>query len=69
MDETKIKGICKWFKNGWGFILGDDGKEYFCHFTAIKDSGFRTLSPEQPVEFIPSENEKGLVALEIEVEN
>jgi len=59
-----MKGIVKWFDDnrGYGFITGDDGKDYFCHHSEIKEKGFKTLIEGQPVEFEESKNEKGLVA-------
>jgi len=59
-----MKGNCKWFntERGYGFIEGDDGKDYFCHHSEIKTEGYKTLIEGQPVEFEESENEKGLLA-------
>ena len=32
-----MSGTVKWFnaKKGYGFISGNDGKEYFVHYTAL----------------------------------
>ena len=40
-----MRGTVKWFdsKKGYGFISGDDGKEYFVHQSNIKMEGFRKL--------------------------
>ena len=40
-----MTGTVKWFntQKGYGFIVGDDGLEYFVHYSNIKVSGFRHL--------------------------
>lgn len=55
------QGKVKWFNNekGYGFITGDDGKDYFAHFRSISMDGFKTLSMGDRVEFEPASNEKG----------
>lgn len=51
--EEKMKGTVAWFSEakGYGFIIGDDTKEYFCHFSAIQMEGFKFLTEGQKVEF------------------
>ena len=48
-----MKGTVKFFNNrrSWGFITGDDGKDYFVHYTGIVGDGFRTLKNDSPVLF------------------
>lgn len=48
-----MKGSVKWFnaKRGYGFISGEDGSEYFVHYSGIKKEGFKTLKPDTPVTF------------------
>lgn len=48
-----MKGTVKWFntQKGYGFIVGEDGAEYFAHQTQIKMDGFRTLDAGDVVEF------------------
>ena len=48
-----MKGSVKWFnaKRGYGFISGEDGSEYFVHYSGIKKEGFQTLKPDTPVPF------------------
>lgn len=49
-----MKGTVKWFdpRKGYGFILGEDGTDYFVHYTAIvQEEGFRTLRGNAPVTF------------------
>ncbi|HHI87671.1 MAG TPA: cold shock domain-containing protein [Candidatus Cloacimonetes bacterium] len=62
-----MKGKTKWFsKNkGYGFITGDDGKEYFVHWRSIESGGYRTLAENEEVEFEASETEKGVQATNV----
>ncbi|CAM3387547.1 cold shock domain-containing protein [Pseudostreptobacillus hongkongensis] len=54
-------GKVKWFneKRGIGFIAGEDGKDYFLHFSKIMKSGFKTVAEGEEVEFELEESEKG----------
>ncbi len=54
-----MEGKIKWynFKKGYGFVLGEDGKEYFVHFTAVP-KGTR-LNENDEVTFDVEETEKG----------
>ena len=49
MSETKC-GTVKWFsaKKGYGFVTGEDGEDYFAHF-----------SGKQPVQFEVGADENG----------
>jgi CspA family cold shock protein len=61
----RTTGTVKWFNDekGFGFITRDDGeKDVFCHHTAIKSEGFRTLSEGQKVEFDVVDGKKGPAA-------
>lgn len=62
-----MRGTTKWFntEKGYGFIVGDDGAEYFAHQTQIKMDGFRTLDAGDVVEFDVRSEEKGLAAVDI----
>ncbi len=64
-----MKGSVKWFdaEKGYGFILGEDGKEIFVHFSAIQSDGFRTLEQDQEVEFEITETDKGVQAADVKV--
>lgn len=57
-----MKGKIKTYndKNGFGFILGEDGKDYFFHISKVKS--IDNIQRGQTVEFSPAKNEKGLVA-------
>ena len=46
-----VEGTVKWFNDekGFGFIEQEGGKDVFVHFSAIDDSGRRTLNEGQKV--------------------
>lgn len=60
-------GKVKWFneKKGFGFIEGSNGTDVFVHFSAIQDSGFKTLQEGQQVEFDVVKGNKGLQAANV----
>ena len=43
----------------FGFILGEDRREYFFHMTAVKNAQFDDLQEEQEVTFEEVEGSKG----------
>ena len=47
------RGKVKFFNSskGWGFLSRAGGKDVFCHFSAIQGEGYRTLEPDQEVEY------------------
>ncbi len=55
------EGKVKWFNEtkGYGFIQRDDGQDFFVHYTAIQEEGFKTLTEGQRVSFEVVETEKG----------
>lgn len=57
MSEGKVK----WFneRKGFGFIESDEGNDVFVHFSAIQDSGFKTLQEGQRVSFEVQQGQKG----------
>ena len=65
--EEKISGTVKWFNTskGFGFILAEDGREVFVHYTDIISDGFRNLSEGDPVTFNIVDKGKGLRASEV----
>jgi CspA family cold shock protein len=66
--SNKIKGTVKWFNEtkGFGFITPEDGsKDIFVHFSAIADSGFKTLAEGQRVEFSIEQGQKGPAAAQV----
>lgn len=62
-------GKVKWFdsKKGYGFILSEEGKEVFVHYTGIIAEGFRALTEGQNVEYEIGNNEKGVQAINVTV--
>ena len=62
-------GKVKWFdsKKGYGFILTDEGREVFVHYTGIIAEGFRALTEGHNVEFEIGSNEKGEQAVNVTV--
>lgn len=57
----KKKGSVKWFdpRKGYGFITGDDGIDYFVHYSNIEGDGYRSLHIGEHVEFNVANNSKG----------
>lgn len=64
----RLKGKVKFFseKRGYGFITGEDNKEYFVHYSKIRGAGFKNLLEGQSVEFEIFDAPKGPVAIEVE---
>lgn len=65
-NET-MTGTVKWFntQKGYGFIVGDDGTDYFVHYSNIKVSEFRHLDAGDHVEFDVETNDKGIQAINV----
>ena len=55
------KGTVKWFNEakGFGFITKEEGGDVFVHFSAIKSTGFKTLSEGDQVTFDVVSGPKG----------
>lgn len=62
-------GKVKWFdcKKGYGFIVCEDGKEVFVHYTGIIAEGFRALNERQHVEFVIETVDRGEQAVNVKV--
>ena len=54
-------GTVKWFNEskGFGFIEQESGPDVFAHYSAISDTGFKTLNEGQKVEFTVTQGPKG----------
>jgi CspA family cold shock protein len=62
-------GTVKWFNDskGFGFIAPRDGsKDVFVHFSAIANSGFRTLAEGQTVTYEVQDGPKGPQAANVQ---
>jgi len=61
------KGTVKWFNGakGYGFIQRSTGEDVFVHFSAIQESGYRSLNEGETVEFDVSTGPKGLQAANV----
>jgi len=62
-------GIVKWFNDskGFGFITPDaGGDDLFAHFSAIVDSGYKSLKENERVSFDVTDGPKGKQASNIQ---
>jgi CspA family cold shock protein len=60
--ESKIQGKVKWFNEdkGFGFIeRNDGGGDVFLHFSALGQTGFKSIADEARVEFDVEMGPKG----------
>ncbi len=64
-----MKGTVKWFdsKKGYGFIIAEDEKEVFVHYTGIVKEGFKSLTEGQAVEYELDEGAKGVQAVNVTI--
>jgi CspA family cold shock protein len=58
-NVTNMKGTIKWYntRKGYGFIVGDDGKEVFVHRTALPAE--TSLNEGDAVEFEIETSDRG----------
>lgn len=61
-----MKGSVKFFNNmkGFGFIAGEDGKEYFVHQTGLKEGV--SLNENDQVTFDVEEGDRGPKAVNVD---
>ena len=66
--EELCHGTVKWFNTnkGFGFILTEDDREVFVHYTDIAVDGFRNLNEGDKVTFMITQTGKGLRAAEVQ---
>ncbi len=55
------EGTVKWFneKKGFGFIVHDDGRDIFVHYSSIDMPGFKKLMEGDRVSFEIKEGDRG----------
>jgi CspA family cold shock protein len=60
-------GKVKWFNNakGYGFIISEDGRDVFVHYSVIEMDGYKTLQEGQTVLYEATETDKGLQAARV----
>ncbi len=65
--SVREKGTVKWFNGakGYGFIQRSTGEDVFVHFSAIQESGYRTLNEGETVEFDLLKGPKGFQAANV----
>ena len=64
------KGKVKWYNEskGYGFIEPEEGKDVFVHRTGLVDSN-EGLEPDEEVVFDIKEGDKGLMAVNVKLED
>ena len=62
-----MKGKVKWFnaEKGYGFIVSEDGKDIFVHFSSIIADGYKTLNEGEEDTFEVTEGERGPLAKDV----
>jgi cold shock protein len=60
-DHVMAHGTVKWFNDqkGFGFITQDESPDVFVHYSAIQESGFKSLNEGDQVEFEVTQGPKG----------
>ncbi len=60
-----MKGKIKWFNSikGFGFIVGEDEKDYFVHFSQLNEA--ETFVEGDEVEFETKKTERGIQAVDV----
>ena len=62
-----MKGTVKMFnkEKGYGFIRGEDGKDYFFHYSVLVMDDYKTAEKGEAVEFEIQESDRGLRAKDV----
>ena len=62
-----MEGTIKWFntRKGFGFVKGEDGEDYFVHYSALEANVF--LRENDKVSFDPVQTEKGKQAQNVKL--
>jgi len=62
-----MKGTIKWYnpRKGYGFILGEDGKEIFVHYTALPDD--TEINENDKVDYQVEESDRGPKAAKVKL--
>jgi CspA family cold shock protein len=66
--SNRVQGTVKWFNEdkGYGFIeRNDGGEDVFLHFSALSQSGFKTIDESAEVEFTVEQGPKGAKATDV----
>jgi CspA family cold shock protein len=66
-EKSMAEGKVKWFneKKGFGFIESAEHGDVFVHYSAIAQSGFRSLAEGDNVTFDVEKGNKGLQAVNV----
>lgn len=58
---AQYQGSVRWFNNakGYGFLGRDGGPDVFCHYSAIRSDGYKSLKEGEVVEYDVVDGSKG----------
>ena len=66
-EKSKMEGTVNWFniKKGYGFVKGEDEKDYFLHYSAVPQGVF--LKEGDRISFEPAKTDKGEQAQNVQL--